>query len=226
MKSFWRYFFELLIIVIGITISFWFNNLRESRIEKKEEIRLLTTIKENLIADSLQLFAEKELYSKSGDYFKNLVDRPFSQGWDSLEMGLGYLQTYSSIPVTEVGYKELQGGGLKYISNRDLRENIIKHYSVKNWEWQEYNEIDRDMVLNQIIPYINQNAPFFERVMELENNPKSLNKLKLIIETDHFKNLVKMSNLFKNVQVRLYIKILKENRILLEGIEKDLSRLN
>lgn len=90
MKSFWRYFFELLIIVIGITISFWFNNLRESRIEKKEEIRLLTTIKENLIADSLQLFAEKELYSKSGDYFKNLVDRPFSQGWDSLEMGLGY----------------------------------------------------------------------------------------------------------------------------------------
>lgn len=82
------------------------------------------------------------------------------------------------------------------------------------------------MVLNQIIPYINQNAPFFERVMELENNPKSLNKLKLIIETDHFKNLVKMSNLFKNVQVRLYIKILKENRILLEGIEKDLSRLN
>lgn len=226
MKSFWRYFFELLIIVIGITISFWFNNLRESRIEKKEEIRLLTTIKENLIADSLQLFAEKELYSKSGDYFKNLVDRPFSQGWDSLEMGLGYLQTYSSIPVTEVAYKELQGGGLKYISNRDLRENIIKHYSVKNWEWQEYNEIDRDMVLNQIIPYINQNAPFFERVMELENNPKSLNKLKLIIETDHFKNLVKMSNLFKNVQVRLYIKILKENRILLEGIEKDLSRLN
>lgn len=226
MKSFWRYFFELLIIVIGITISFWFNNLRESRIEKKEEIRLLTTIKENLIADSLQLFAEKELYSKSGDYFKNLVDRPFSQGWDSLEMGLGYLQTYSSIPVTEVGYKELQGGGLKYISNRDLRENIIKHYSVKNWEWQEYNEIDRDMVLNQIIPYINQNAPFFERVMELENNPKSLNKLKLMIETDHFKNLVKMSNLFKNVQVRLYIKILKENRILLEGIEKDLSRLN
>ena len=226
MKSFWRYFFELLIIVIGISISFWFNNLRESRIEKKEEIRLLTTIKENLIADSLQLFAEKELYSKSGDYFKNLVDRPFSQGWDSLEMGLGYLQTYSSIPVTEVGYKELQGGGLKYISNRDLRENIIKHYSVKNWEWQEYNEIDRDMVLNQIIPYINQNAPFFERVMELENNPKSLNKLKLMIETDHFKNLVKMSNLFKNVQVRLYIKILKENRILLEGIEKDLSRLN
>ena len=226
MKSFWRYFFELLIIVIGITISFWFNNLRESRIEKKEEIRLLTTIKENLIADSLQLFAEKELYSKSGDYFKNLVDRPFSQGWDSLEMGLGYLQTYSSIPATEVGYKELQGGGLKYISNRDLRENIIKHYSVKNWEWQEYNEIDRDMVLNQIIPYVNQNAPFFERVKELENNPKSLNKLKLMMETDHFKNLVKMSNLFKNVQVRLYIKILKENRILLEGIEKDLSRLN
>lgn len=226
MKSFWRYFFELLIIVIGITISFWFNNLRESRIEKKEEIRLLTTIKENLIADSLQLFAEKELYSKSGDYFKNLVDRPFSQGWDSLEMGLGYLQTYSFIPVTEVGYKELQGGGLKYISNRDLRENIIKHYSVKNWEWQEYNEIDRDMVLNQIIPYVNQNAPFFERVKELENNPKSLNKLKLMMETDHFKNLVKMSNLFKNVQVRLYIKILKENRILLEGIEKDLSRLN
>jgi len=226
MKSFWRYFFELLIIVIGITISFWFNNLRESRIEKKEEIRLLTTIKENLIADSLQLFAEKELYSKSGDYFKNLVDRPFSQGWDSLEMGLGYLQTYSSIPVTEVGYKELQGGGLKYISNRDLRENIIKHYSVKNWEWQEYNEIDRDMVLNQIIPYVNQNAPFFERVKELENNPKSLNKLKLMMETDHFKNLVKMSNLFKNVHVRLYIKILKENRILLEGIEKDLSRLD
>jgi hypothetical protein len=226
MKSFWRYFFELLIIVIGITISFWFNNLRESRIEKKEEIRLLTTIKENLIADSLQLFAEKELYSKSGDYFKNLVDRPFSQGWDSLEMGLGYLQTYSSIPVTEVGYKELQGGGLKYISNRDLRENIIKHYSVKNWEWQENNEIDRDMVLNQIIPYVNQNAPFFERVKELENNPKSLNKLKLMMETDHFKNLVKMSNLFKNVHVRLYIKILKENRILLEGIEKDLSRLD
>ncbi len=64
MKSLSRYFFELLIIIIGISISFWFNNLRESRIEKKEEIRLLNTIKENLIADSLQLYNEKEIYKK------------------------------------------------------------------------------------------------------------------------------------------------------------------
>jgi len=47
-----------------------------------------------------------------------------------------------------------------------------------------------------------------------------------MIESDHFKNLVKMSNLFKNVQVRLYENILRENRNLLKEIEKDLIRLN
>jgi len=169
---------------------------------------------------------KRRFIKKSGAYYKNLVFRPFKQGFDSLELGFGYLQTYSGIPVTDVGYKELQGGGLKYISNRELRESIIKHYSVKNWEWQEYNKIDRDMVLNQVIPFVNQNAPYFGRIGEIKDSEESLKKFKKMIESDHFKNLVKMSNLFKNVQVRLYENILRENRNLLKEIEKDLIRLN
>ena len=216
----------MLIIVIGISISFWFNNLRESRIEKKEEIRLLTTIQENLVSDSLQIYGEKEIYKLSGIYFKNLVFKPIKQGFDSLEIGIRYLQTYSGIPVTDVGYKELQGGGLKYISNRKLRENIIHHYSVKNWEWQEYNKVDRDMVLKQVIPFVNENAPFYGKIGELKDSPAKFSKFKKMVESDYFKNLVKMSNLFKNIQVKLYEEILKENKKLINEINLELMELN
>ena len=86
---------------------------------------------------------KRRFIKKSGAYFKNLVFRPFKQGFDSLELGFGYLQTYLGIPVTDVGYKELQGGGLKYISNLELRESIIKHYSVKNWEYNRPPDMAR-----------------------------------------------------------------------------------
>jgi cytochrome c biogenesis protein CcdA len=62
LKNRWaEYVIEILVIIIGITLSFFFNNLKENRVERKEEIKLLASIHENLATDTLTLDARLKI---------------------------------------------------------------------------------------------------------------------------------------------------------------------
>ena len=153
------------------------------------------------------------------------VENPFSNPLDSLTNGYYLLNVYSIIPTTETGYFELQSGGLKHIRNKALADEIIKHYTIENSTWKEYNEIDKNFVLNQIIPSFNDNIPFFYNTFsEFENDEKKMEKFKRFLESDKLKNLVKTSSIFKNNQVDLYIQNLKRKKVLIEAINLELEK--
>ena len=199
--------------------------MNEKRKSNAEEQRILETIKENLISDSVLLFEEQKLFLEAGKHYRRFVENPFSNPLDSLTNGYYLLNVYSIIPTTETGYFELQSGGLKHIRNKALADEIIKHYTIENSTWKEYNEIDKNFVLNQIIPSFNDNIPFFYNTFsEFENDEKKMEKFKRFLESDKLKNLVKTSSIFKNNQVDLYIQNLKRKKVLIEAINLELEK--
>lgn len=228
MKNKWlHYLFDLIVIIIGITISFWLNNLREIRQEHNEEVRLLEEVKQNLITDSLTIYQEIEEFKRAGVYFEKLIVNPLERPLDSLTEGYYMMLNYSALPFTEIGYTELKAGGLKYISNNELATHIIRHYNKENWSMKEYNEIDKNFVTNQTIPYTNKNFPFFfYSFSEFENHPDKLQKLQACILSEEFKNFVKASSIFKNKQISLYLDNLRKKKELIRKIEAELENLD
>ena len=47
-KSFKRYLFDFIVIVLGITVSFWFNQLSIKRSDNKERIKVLNNIEKEI----------------------------------------------------------------------------------------------------------------------------------------------------------------------------------
>ena len=50
LKGFKPYLFDFLVIVLGVTVSFWFNQLAIKRNDNKERIKVLTSIEKEAVS--------------------------------------------------------------------------------------------------------------------------------------------------------------------------------
>lgn len=57
-KRWFHYLIELVLVIIGITIAFWLNNLGEERKNNRQKKAYLTDIRSDLAKDSIQLAAD------------------------------------------------------------------------------------------------------------------------------------------------------------------------
>jgi hypothetical protein len=136
---------EIVLVVIGILIALWLNNLNSEKKRTIQEISILKGLKKDFQAD----IGDFKLNISGYNYISYSIDRVLER----LESSAGYNDSLDYVfagtinwPLSIIhnnSFEVLQSNGLDLISNDSLRNDILRFHgqvyvSLKMWE-DEYN---------------------------------------------------------------------------------------
>ncbi len=228
-KDWLRYIFEILVIIIGVTLSFIVNEWREAERQKKAEIVALEEILRDLRADSLAMNSELKQIMNFDTVFQVLLrpDLDIMQKKDSLEVGLAYFGSYSTFMPKQIGYRQLeQTGQLKIISNKTILNKLIELYTVDYKTIAEYNSIDKKYVLDTYIPLIMQKMSMPASGGFVKITRASLRETEKLLKSLAFRNAMIVNRRFKQIIVMYYRVTLVKISKMIKLVEADLHAKN
>jgi hypothetical protein len=193
---------ELVVVVLGITISLAVDEWRKDREDRRAERRTWESISEDLRADSTYLVARLvQLDGMVRAYDGLLGNAPP----DSLDIYMDRAISYLVFTPTQSAYRELQQlAGSRLIKNRPLLGELTNTYNREYVRAAEWDAIGRDFVLGRMIPYLDETAPYVEGVSGGETATGLTHVYQAVGKRDHFRNLVRTNRLFKDAQRSVY----------------------
>jgi len=215
--------FELAIVVLGISISFALQDWRQGRKDFAEEQRLLASFAAEIRQDREVLAMNTEAIEHSLATIRSALDPKTRAELDEkaldqvMDMALGY----NSFSPSVATYFELrQTGGSGLLRDKVLLRRIIALYERFYPQASEWDDINRNYVLQTMFPFVDENGPAFESEVEgafahgyhavfvaLESNPK-------------FRNLLRSNTMFKEGQRVVYGQLIQAADSLLEDLER------
>jgi hypothetical protein len=221
---------DLVVVVLGIMISFNLNEWNNRRSDAQEKRNLLQTVYENVQADTAYINKEITVLRSIYKYNRRLALSPGvydSMPVDSLIQAVYSLQNFSGFNGHNVGFTELSySGKMSLIDNQKLKASIISFYTnsydgLKNW-----NSIDRYVVLEMIIPNHMQHMPsptFYQEDTTLFDSVQWRKDAMAHIKTETFRNLAFSALVIKKSNIKLFEDFLKDAEALLKELEAELK---
>ena len=252
MKPYLKYLFEVLAIVVGITISFMVDELRDQRKEESIEIVSLNKLLVGLKADSARLtgtnenkvkqyIAQWRIYSHlEGDRESILPDSLWREYHRSFAINL--------ITLNDFIFRELEySGNITKIHNDEIRV-LLNHYynnnavntwnpllKDRNWKVNDLIQTRTDLMYGEIAPIsmLMGGEPEIDDLMALENidsvKQSSIQEMKNILDqidyNDETRFLVRNSMRTTVELILIQQDLLELNTRLSILIEKDLEEL-
>jgi len=215
--------FELAIVVLGISISFGLQDWRQGRKDAAEEQRLLGSFAAEIQQDREVLVQSTERLEQSLEALRGALhsEKRKELGAEDLDqvmdMALGYINFTPSVAT----YFELrQTGGSGLIRDKDVLRRLITLYERFYPQALEWDDINRNYVLETMFPFVDQNGPSFDTQGEgafahgyhaafeaLEQDPK-------------FRNLLRSNIMFKEGQRVVYTQLNEVTDMVLKDLEK------
>ena len=197
-----RLIIELMVLVAGITISFALDEWRRDMDDRRTERRVWEAIHADLGADSAYLSTRiTQLESMVHAYNGLLAGGPA----DSLDVYMDRAISYVVFPPTQGAYSELrQMAGSRLINNRSLLADLTNTYNREYVRAAEWDAIGRDFVLDRMIPYLDETAPYVEGVSGGETALGLAAVYRSLEKRDQFRNLIRTNRLFKEAQLSVY----------------------
>ena len=224
-RNFKFYLAELLILVIGITLSFWLNDWREGKAEQNLEFDTLSQFRENMKNDSSVMSQNIELlatYVKT--YSDLLLLEKNSLYQDSLSAKLVLVMSYFNFRPVDITYQEMQGlGNSRIIQDKALLNGIVELYNGVYGGLKEYLSADKNFNLNLMMPFITKNLPYAINFDFSSFSPAEKRRLMSVITSDEMKHLIQLDLVFKSaskVQFELCLNSVSE---LLRKIDNELA---
>lgn len=195
-----RYFFaELMILIIGITVSFALNEYWQQKREEKQEVQLLKSFKTNLINDSTVLSTGAEFMKSQVEAGRRLILLDENSSFtDSTALDVVTLLSYIPFNPEDITYQEMKSLGTSHIIQNDsLSKEIIGLYERSYENTQEWCRIDADHVKDKLIRYTIEHFPFAPNLNFSVLKPSKKREFMKLILTDEFKQLVQWGMLYK-----------------------------
>ena len=162
-KTGWlRLSLELIVVFIGVSAGFLFDNFREERSNIKLEDKYLESFYNNVVADSVEIqsmilsnqnnidISERSVASMQAGTITN----------DSALVVLSVMATYNSLNLENATYESVvNSGNLGLIRDFEISEQIVYYY--RSHEDMRYVErVYNDYISNYILPYLNKKLDF------------------------------------------------------------------
>lgn len=220
-----RYFIELLVIIVGITISFMLQQWQQNRENHTMTIQMLERIREDLVEDSIAIHTERDLIQRIIEHTDKLLSNPTATNiQDSVPAYLISQLQYASIFKTSIGYKMMEEqGGSGMIANKNLLKSIVRLYIRQYGILDEYHSIDKRFVLEEYMPFFHAHIRYVERFDYSQLTPR---ELKALLSNDHFRNLLRANLVLKSTIHHLYAETLSEIRAVHNDLSEELKRLS
>jgi Family of unknown function (DUF6090) len=217
-----KYLSEIVIIFLGISMSFWFDEWREKRKDQEMEQKILHGLKDNLIRDTMML-SQMQLHADSfiNCSTKLLALKPEKNVEDSLDIYLKTAATYMSFNATETTYEEIkQTGRTSLIQNDTLRKGIIQHYTVYLGLCNEWCAADKANTETQLMPEM---LNHFSIVADTISPIPKAQKLKAL-KSRKFRNLLLANITYKQGVLRVVGYTLDNSKKNIRRINKVLNK--
>jgi hypothetical protein len=220
---------EIILVVIGILIALWLNNLNSKYKQKQEELAILKELKEDFRLDIIDFKINVRGHTKSINSINIILksldnDLPYN---DSLAHHFAMTTDWPISIIHRNSFDVLKSKGLELISNNELRKKILNihghsYQSLKVWE----NEPNRKFYLAEILKRFNKldawnvtdNGEHFTPVI-IPNDYESLKKDTLYRS---ILNTMKSDN--QRVLNGVYLKIIKELKLLILEIDNEIEK--
>ena len=172
---------EIVLVVIGILIALGINNWNNEQKDSQAEVKYLSQIKKSLKENDLilneRIKSDKRLLKLGGQLYNHLKAQKNLN--DSIKQILVVLQYDQMVSFNMAAFENLKNDGLSFISNDDLKFEIINIY---DRELKYIQNIFANQFENYLSGVIN---PFFSENFEFVSNKK-----KIITEPNNYQELL------------------------------------
>ena len=185
---------EILLIVVGILIAFYLDNINAEKQARETETELLSELKSNLVSNIKILERTLESESQYLSYNQMILDyldhrKPYNE---ELESAFGvYFWTVTTNPVTG-GYEFLKSKGIDLITDDSLRNRISFIFENEFLILKNENEVwSNNLQQNISYPY---HVKHFRRYFATDSNNVELELAKpfdyiSLLEDEEFKSI-------------------------------------
>ena len=185
---------EILLIVVGILIAFYLDNINAEKQARETETELLSELKSNLVSNIKILERTLESESQYLSYNQMILDyldhrKPYNE---ELESAFGvYFWTVSTNPVTG-GYEFLKSKGIDLITDDSLRNRISFIFENEFSILKNENEVwSNNLQQNISYPY---HVKHFRRYFAADSKNVELERAKpfdygSLLEDEEFKSI-------------------------------------
>lgn len=217
-----KYISEIIVIFIGISISFLFDEWRESRRDDETIKKHLTVLKTNLVQDTLNLTFQINYGNKLVNSINKLTYfKSDSQITDSIDFHIENAASYLSFKSNQMAYEEIrQTAHTTLIKSDSLKTLFLSYYTSKVPFCIEWCKIDETHTMTQLIPEMSIYFPILIdslNVVTPQEKAKSLKQKKL-------RNLLLVNSGFKKATINTLTMTKKSTLNLLKKVDEELQR--
>ena len=221
-----KYSLEFLVIVMGISVSFWLSNYQESIDNAEKEIQVCNDLF-NSVSSLYDEIEDRTLAFKFDlDIIENLLGLSDFNKYNYDDLMVAVIDWRGFDPNQETYSTLKEEGSLKYISSKELKVNLEKFYGSEGG--YIISNMEDDIIMQrEILKYLNYNHPILVLRNNEYNDESLILNFKSVVNKDlTLKSLIKAKQRFmlnKYNGILEYDKVQKE----LKGqIKSELDKLN
>jgi hypothetical protein len=220
-----RFVLELIVLFVGITASLAANEWRQAIGRREDERRALTGIRDDLRADSAYLAGRLAISDGMIDaYHRLLAADAGTLPADSIDVYMDATITYHTFARRDNTYEALkQNGTTDLIRDDALRGRVINLYNHVYQLATEWDTINRQFVLERMIPYLDNEGPYVDSGFEDGAATGLAAVYDALRAEDRFRNLLRTNRLFKEAQQSVYRLVQTEAGHVLAAVEAELA---
>ena len=215
LRSFKPYLFDFLVIVLGVSVSFWFNQLAIKRSDNKERIKVLTSIEKEV--NEIKKYCDERL-SALNDYitlYSQLISSEFdideikkiTSSKGRVEFNLIYFRDFE--PPMNRYTSMINSGNIKFVRSESVKEALTRLHTLNFSRLKTSVEYEKSLK-EQLIKVLTEGHP--KVVLAAGDNSVSINryasllsqsisadeelKSNLTIQLKYFKTRVSLLNLY------------------------------
>jgi hypothetical protein len=215
---------ELIILILGISLSFLLNEWRVNSAEKKMEKELLTQFRDNLILDSLSLSVQVESLEARTKAARHLLAIEENTAYnDTTARNLILMLNFGGFYPTDITYQEMRSlGNSRLIKDKELLQEMIQLYESDYDLVAEWANTDRAFLLNDLMPYVNRTLPFARQFRYNTMSAAKKRQLMKLLMADETRYLLQYGEILKMGNKQVYAKALQEVRRIIEMLNEEL----
>jgi hypothetical protein len=217
-----KYVSEVLIIFIGISISFLFDEWRDGRKDRETAQKHLTFLRTNLVRDTSMLTNMKELseeMKKSANrlaYFKRDLEI-----LDSIDTYIDNAASYVTFKPNRMAYDEIaQTGHTSLITNDSLKRSMLSYYTIIVPYCEEWCAVDKTHTMTQLIPEM---SIYFPVVADTFNRVTPQEKVQAL-KIKKLRNLLIIGAAYKQEVIKAVILTKTVAKNLLKSVDDELKK--
>ncbi len=217
-----KYVSEVLVIFIGISMSFFFDEWRQNRQDEETVKKHLAFLRTNLVQDTLQLTGMINIGHKIVRSSHKLVYfKQDSEITDSISFHIDNAASYLTFKSNQMAYEEIkQTAHTNLIRNDSLKILFLSYYTSVIPNCTEWCKVDETHTMTQLIPEM---SLYFPVVIDSLNIVSASEKAKALRQKK-VRNLLLTNTTYKNAAIYTFAFTKKYTKKLLQKVDEELNK--